>query len=109
MGHDQITGLVVVVGFAILIGTLWAWSRTREGGSTSYRDIGDGIAIIVAAITFIGTYIYCAATYGFLFGFGLGWLPSAILAAMVAFVVRFLWGPILVVIGCGLVYLATVI
>lgn len=46
-------------------------------------------------ITFLVAWIYCMSEYGFLFGFGLGWLPAAILAAIVGFVVRFLWGPIL--------------
>lgn len=36
-------------------------------------------------ITFIGCYIYAIATYGFLLGVGLGWLPSAIVATIVSF------------------------
>ena len=35
---------------------------------------------ITAVIVFIGCWIYCIATYGFLLGVGLGWLPSAIAA-----------------------------
>lgn len=31
--------------------------------------------------------------YGFLLGFGLGWLPSAMLAGIVALAVRWLWLP----------------
>jgi hypothetical protein len=38
---------------------------------------------IVGGLTFIISYIYCIAEYGFLFGFGLGWLPSMFLAAIV--------------------------
>lgn len=38
--------------------------------------------MVTAAITFIVSYIYCIATYGFLFGVGLGWLPSLIVAAV---------------------------
>ena len=34
-------------------------------------------------ITFIGSWIYCIDTYGFLFGLGLGWLPSFFLALIV--------------------------
>lgn len=37
---------------------------------------------ITAIIVFIGSWIYCIATYGFLFGVGLGWLPSAIVAGI---------------------------
>jgi hypothetical protein len=47
----------------------------------------DGGAAITAGITFIGTWIYCIAAYGFLFGVGLGWLPSLI----VAFIAGALW------------------
>lgn len=36
------------------------------------------------AIVFIGCWIYCIATYGFLLGVGLGWLPSIITAAILS-------------------------
>lgn len=38
--------------------------------------------IISAVLVFIGCYIYTIASYGFLFGVGLGWLPSIIVAAV---------------------------
>ncbi len=42
-----------------------------------------GIGVtITAIIVFIGSWIYCIATYGYLFGVGLGWLPSLIVAAI---------------------------
>lgn len=58
---------------------------------------------IAWVLTFLGTWIWCAANYGFLLGFGLGWLPSAILATIVAVVAAILW-PIIVLglIGLGL-------
>jgi len=31
---------------------------------------------------FLGTWIYCIATYGFLLGVGLGWLPAAIVGVI---------------------------
>jgi len=34
----------------------------------------------VGVITFLATYGYCISHYGLLFGVGLGWLPSFILA-----------------------------
>lgn len=37
-------------------------------------------AWIVGVPTFIGTWIWCIAEYGFLLGVGLGWLPSIIVA-----------------------------
>lgn len=45
-------------------------------GETVYAT---GFAI-TGFLVFIGTWIYCMATYGFLLGFGLGWLPALILA-----------------------------
>jgi hypothetical protein len=41
------------------------------------------LGIIVALATFVTAWTYCTIHYGFLFGFGLGWLPSAMLAAIV--------------------------
>ena len=39
--------------------------------------------LITGAITFIGFWIYCIATYGFLLGVSLGWFPSLIAAAII--------------------------
>jgi len=46
---------------------------------SDWYSIGFGIT---AFITFIGSWIYCIATYGFLLGVGLGWLPSIIVAVI---------------------------
>lgn len=49
------------------------------------RDLEDTYAsgfVVTAALTFVISYIYCIATYGFLFGVGLGWLPSVIVAVV---------------------------
>lgn len=43
----------------------------------------DGRAITFVVV-FIGCYIYAIASYGFLFGVGLGWLPSVIIAGIAA-------------------------
>jgi hypothetical protein len=56
--------------------------------------------VIVGGITFVLAWIYCMATYGFLFGFGLGWLPAAILGVIVGF----LW-PLVVLALCCLILL----
>jgi hypothetical protein len=40
------------------------------------------LGIIVALATFVTAWAYCAIHYGFLFGFGLGWLPAGMLAAI---------------------------
>ncbi|HEX8573091.1 MAG TPA: hypothetical protein VF759_10100 [Allosphingosinicella sp.] len=67
-----------------------------------YQRIGMAAAVLGALATFLGAWVYCAATYGFLFGFGLGWLPAAILAALVALVLRFAWPVLLGVVPLGL-------
>jgi hypothetical protein len=59
-----------------------------------YLGIGAGLG---GFVTFIGAYIYCIATYGFILGFGFGWIPSIIAAIIVSQVVHFLWGPIILV------------
>ena len=41
--------------------------------------------IITWILTFIGCWIYCIATYGFLLGVGLGWLAAGIAASVVSF------------------------
>lgn len=56
-----------------------------------YRLVGNILGGIGALCAFLGGWFYCASAYGFLFGFGLGWLPSAILAAIVFGVLRYLW------------------
>lgn len=40
---------------------------------------------LTAVITFVITWLWCIAEYGFLLGVGLGWLPSAIVAAIAGF------------------------
>src|SRR6516225_1665022 len=44
---------------------------------------GGGLSAIIALATFVTAWVYCAIHYGFLFGFGLGWLPAGMLAAIV--------------------------
>lgn len=55
---------------------------------------------ITALITFIGSWIYCIAYYGYLFGVGLGWLPSII----VAVIAGALW-PLILLVIVGIVFL----
>lgn len=52
---------------------------------------------ITAFITFVGSWIYCIAEYGFLLGVGLGWLPSIIVAAIAGA----LW-PLIALIAIGI-------
>lgn len=66
-----------------------------------YLKAGEGFGAFSGIITFIGAYIYCVASYGFLLGFGLGWLPSFMLAAIVGVTIRYLWG--VIVLGIGVI------
>jgi hypothetical protein len=70
---------------------------TFQFAAFGYVAIGYVLGAVAGVITFIGAYIYCIATYGFLFGLGLGWLPSGILAAIIGWAVVFLWGPAIVI------------
>ena len=36
-------------------------------------------------VVFIGSYGFCVASYGFLVGGGLGWMPAGIFATIVSF------------------------
>jgi hypothetical protein len=46
-------------------------------------NVGGGLlGVIVALASFVTAWAYCTLHYGFLFGFGLGWLPAGMLAAI---------------------------
>jgi hypothetical protein len=57
--------------------------------------------IIIGVITFFGCWIYAASEWGFLLGFGLGWIPSFFIGLIAGFI-----GPAILVIvlfiGAGL-------
>ena len=57
--------------------------------------------VITALLVFVCSWIYCIATYGFLLGVGLGWLPSAI----VAVIAGFLW-PLLAIVAIVILWMA---
>lgn len=62
-----------------------------------YFAIGHGLGLLAALAAFLASWWYCAATYGYLLGFGLGWLPSLILAAILSAAFKFLWGPLFLI------------
>ena len=64
------------------------WDGIFNGG-------GGLLRIIVVLATFITAWAYCTIYYGFLFGFGLGWFPAGMLAAIVG-VVSWLASPLAV-------------
>lgn len=82
---------LVINMFAALRDALHSW------GWQGYLAAGQKAAWILGGLTFIGAYVYCVATYGFLLGMGLGWLPSAILAFIIGVVAQFLWLPMMVI------------
>lgn len=49
---------------------------------------------IIAFLTFVGCWIYAVSEWGFLLGFGLGWIPSFFIAAIAGAV-----GPTLLLLG----------
>jgi hypothetical protein len=56
-----------------------------------YTIGGKWVGGITSVVTFFGCWIYCTATYGFLFGFGLGWIPSIIAASIAGVLAGLLW------------------
>jgi len=62
--------------------------------SEEYLEIGRTHGIVVAVVVFFGVWIYCSITYGFLLGFGIGWLPSAICAFIAFLLTMVLWLPL---------------
>jgi hypothetical protein len=70
-----------------------------------YFSIGLALGVPAGFLTFIGSYAYCIATYGLLFGLGLGWCPSLILGSLVVAAMTFLWGPTLILLlASGIVF-----
>jgi hypothetical protein len=57
----------------------------------AYTDLGWIFAALAGPATLLAVWIYCAVTYGFFLGFGLGWIPALILASLVAVATIFLW------------------
>jgi hypothetical protein len=60
--------------------------KRRKNRLTGDRvlNVGSGLlGVIVGLTTFVTAWAYCTIHYGFLFGFGLGWLPGGMLAAIV--------------------------
>jgi hypothetical protein len=72
-----------------------ATRMSEERVGLTYIGIGQVLGYIVGLLTFVGAYIYCIATYGFLLGLGLGWIPASIVAAIVGYLTVVLWGPAL--------------
>jgi hypothetical protein len=78
------------------------YDRPSTSGGIPWGTIYAGGGFICGLLTFIGSWIYCISTYGYLLGVGLGWLPSAIAALIVGYT----W-PLLLVIGIAVVLLSS--
>ncbi|MEO3474848.1 hypothetical protein AAFN86_23505 [Roseomonas sp. CAU 1739] len=85
------------------------WDAERRTAEANRAKRGAGGAIAEAVVTiyaggagltalavFAGSWIYCIATYGYLLGVGLGWLPSIFVAGIAAF----LW-PLIALLALG--------
>jgi hypothetical protein len=57
-----------------------------------YFRVGRALAWICGIALFLGLWVYCISTYGFLFGVGLGWLPAGITASVVGLLLVPMWG-----------------
>ena len=67
-------------------------AEARPKARTDWGAIYSGGGYLTGFLVFVGSWIYCIAHYGYLWGVGLGWLPSLIVGAIAGF----LW-PVLVV------------
>jgi hypothetical protein len=57
----------------------------------AYTNIGWVCAALLGPALFLVVWIYCAVTYGILFGFFLGWIPALFLTLVVAVAMIYLW------------------
>jgi hypothetical protein len=78
---------------------------TKQTVGVAHAGLGAVFGFTAGVITFIATWIYCATTYGFVLGVGLGWFPAAICAAVTGWLVAVFWGAALalLVLAVGIV------
>jgi hypothetical protein len=74
---------------------------TKQKVGIAYAGLGAVFGIAAGAITFIASWIYCVMTYGFVLGLGLGWLPAAICAGVIGWLVALFWGVAIVLLLLG--------
>lgn len=48
-------------------------------------------AVVTGLVFFLGSWVYCVVTYGYLFGVGLGRLPSLMVGVISAALSRVIW------------------
>lgn len=62
-------------------------AHTADPQATDISESYTSGALIVGTISFIASWIYAIATYGFFLGVGLGWIPSLV----IGFLAGLLW------------------
>ena len=82
---------------------------TKQTVGIAYAGFGAAFGVAAGVITFVATWIYCAMTYGFVLGLGLGWFPAAICAGVIGWLVAIFWGPALLLFALGGISLAIVL
>lgn len=65
----------------------------------AYIEIGRYFFWPTLVLTFIGCWLSAMGSFGFLLGFGLGWIPSLIIAYIFAVLANFLWPIIVLILG----------
>lgn len=55
------------------------------------EEFGTGLGVLAGIVGFLGAWGYCWAEYGFLWGFGFGWVPAILAGLLAAVLVRWLW------------------
>jgi hypothetical protein len=61
-----------------------AWDYLKHG-SNLYKRAYIALFFLIGFISFISSWIYCIATYGFFIGVTFGWIPSIIAGIAMAF------------------------
>ena len=62
-----------------------AYGRPAMTSDDWFKVVYYSLTLLIGGIVFIIAWVYCIATYGFLFGVGLGWLPAMIVATLAGF------------------------
>ena len=73
---------------------------------SEYRRTGEEMAPVVGILAFLASWAYCTFSYGFLFGFGVGVIPSLLIGILTCMATVYLWGPILGAAAMFLLYFA---
>jgi hypothetical protein len=94
LGEQQMKYAEQVAAIIALLLVFWVWLtmiknnlRESKDKNSTYKitDFDRLVSVIFAGIIFIFSWYYCISNYGYLFGFGLGWIPSAISGLIVFF------------------------